>query len=430
MRKNVIVVGAGLAGLAAAQVLHRRGLDVTVMEREPRVGGRVHSQAFHGRTIECGAQFPSTGYTHIPAMLAEAGLSTVPCSPWAAFEREGRWHRVHQNRPLSLWSGGLLRAGQFAKMGYGVGKALRMARQFQPANYGSYAAVDDEDAWDWCARLLGPAAAQLVFEPTVHGFYFHPLRGTSRALLHALLAFGKAQAMAIPLGWEALPRWMAQPLHVCTGTQVTEVKSVSAGVQVSVNGESLNADAAVIATPAPVALGLLDSPTPQEHVLMRTPYAGAVHVALGFAAGWHLPEDLRRVHGVLLASHNIVAAMVVEQSRLPSEAPEVLTLMLGSAAAQRLEARSNAEVLEEVMAWLRARWPALPTGVVAHRVHRWRLAEPLSPPGRARAVQHYRASLTPGRRVFLCGDSTGMPWSDGAVETGLWAAARVLDELS
>ena len=96
MKKKVIVVGAGMAGLAAAQVLHRRGLDVSVLECESRVGGRVHIQAFHGRTIECGAQFPSTGYRHIPALLAEAGLSSVPCSPWAAFEREGCWHRVHR----------------------------------------------------------------------------------------------------------------------------------------------------------------------------------------------------------------------------------------------------------------------------------------------------------------------------------------------
>ena len=92
--------------------------------------------------------------------------------------------------------------------------------------------------------------------------------------------------------------------------------------------------------------------------------------------------------------------------------------------------RRAPEILQEVLAWLGERWPGLPGAVVAHRVQRWPLAEPLSPPGRARAVQHYRASLPAGRRVFLCGDSTGLPWTDGAVETGLWAAARVVEELA
>ena len=419
-----------MAGLAAAQVLHRRGMDVSVLESASRVGGRVYSQEFHGRIIECGAQFASTGYLHIPRLLAEAGLASVPCSPWAAFEREGRWHRVHQNRPLTLWSGGLLGARQFAKMGYGVTRALQKTNGFAADSYASYGAVDDEDARDWCTRELGPAAAQYVFEPSVHGFYFHPLAGSSRALLHAIFAFHNAQALAVPLGWEALPRSMAQAIDVCTGAEVTAVQAVAGGVEVKVNGEYVHADAAVIATPAPIALGLLDSPTPREHDLMRTPYAAAVHVALGLAPGWQLPADMQGVHGFLLGPHAAVAAMVVEQSRLACAAPEVLTLMLGSAAAQRLASRGDPEILQEVLAWLGERWPGLPGSVVAHRVQRWPLAEPLSPPGRARAVQHYRASLPAGRRVFLCGDSTGLPWTDGAVETGLWAAARVILELA
>lgn len=419
-----------MAGLAAAQVLHRRGLKVTVLERGPRVGGRVFSRAFHGRTIECGAQFPSTGYRHIPAMLAEAGVDTVPCSPWAAFEREGRLHRVHQNRPLTLWSGGLLRTMEFARLGWGMRQALRESKGCSPASFASYGAVDDEDAQDWCTRVLGRAAATMLFEPSVHGFYFHPLAGSSRALLQALLAFRDSQALAVPLGWDALPRSMAQGLTVHTATGVSAVRANAGGVSVQVNGECLRADAAVIATPAPVGLALLEAPTPNEQELLRTSYASAIHVALGFAAGCQMPQALRRVHGVLLGTHSPVAAMVVEQSRLPCPAPEVLTLMLGDAATRMLATSADAEVLRETLAWLRARWPALPDAVVAHHVHRWPLAEPLSPPGRARAVHRYRTTFPAGRRVILCGDSTGLPWTDGAVESGLWAAGRMLEELA
>lgn len=430
MANKVIVIGAGLAGLVAAQLLQRRGQQVLVLEREPRVGGRVFSQDFHGRRIECGAQFPSTGYRHLPALLTEAGLSARPCSPWAAFEREGRWHRVHQNRPLTLWSGGLLRASEFARMAWGMPGTLRCATRLRSASYADYAAVDDEEALDWSTRTLGAAAATRLFAPSVHGLYFHPLPGSSKALLLALLGFRDAQTLAIPQGWDALPQAMAAGLQVHTGTAVEAVQVLQAGVRVQVNGETLRADAALIATPAPVALRLLQDPTPEESALLATGYAAALHIALGFAPGWQLPAELAGVHGFLLGEQEPVAAMVGEQARLPCAAPEVLTLMLGDAAARRLMAQSDAEILEAVLAWLRARWPALPAALVAHRVQRWPLAEPLSPPGRARAVQRYRSSVSAARRLRLCGDSAGLPWTDGAVESGLWAAAQLLETLA
>ena len=83
MKQHVVVVGAGIAGLSAAMALQESGLRVSVLERATRVGGRIHSRSFHGRRIECGAQFPSSGYRHLPALLARAGLRTQPCSPWA-----------------------------------------------------------------------------------------------------------------------------------------------------------------------------------------------------------------------------------------------------------------------------------------------------------------------------------------------------------
>lgn len=65
--------------------------------------------------------------------------------------------------------------------------------------------------------------------------------------------------------------------------------------------------------------------------------------------------------------------------------------------------------------------------VTAARVQRWEAAEPLSPVGRARAIAAYRASADARRRVLLAGDYMGSPWTDGAAETGMWAARTLLD---
>lgn len=434
MVQDVIVIGAGLAGLAAAQALQGAGLRVRVVERSARVGGRVHSASFHGRMVECGAQFASSGYRHMPALLARAGLAAqvAATSPWAAFDRGGRLHRVHQNRPRTLVGGGLLRWHEALRMAAGTWPALRDLRRLDPSSYADFASLDDEDALGWSVRACGAAAAAHVFEPMVHGLYFHPLRGASRALVAALLAFRDAQALAVRGGWEALPRRMAGSLDVQTGCSVESLVQTAHGVRAHLGGEVVDADWAVIAAPAPAARSLLSDATPAEQAVLDTDYAAAVHLALGMPAGWRAPAGLQDVHGVLFGPHEsggaqaLVAAMVLEPARLSQDGPPVLCAMLGDAAARRHAADSDAALARRVAQWLDARWPGAGAQVLCHRVQRWPLAEPLSPVGRARAVHHYRQQLPTARRIVLCGDYLGLPWTDGAVETGLWAAGHVV----
>lgn len=72
---DVVVVGAGLAGLRAAVDLVAGGLDVVVFEARDRVGGRVWSHRFDdGQWCERGAEFVDTAHTEVMAVVAELGL--------------------------------------------------------------------------------------------------------------------------------------------------------------------------------------------------------------------------------------------------------------------------------------------------------------------------------------------------------------------
>src|SRR4029079_13862548 len=63
---KVVVVGAGFAGLVAADELARRGAEVVVLEARSRVGGRVWSQQLpNGTVVEMGAEFLPSGNTAI-----------------------------------------------------------------------------------------------------------------------------------------------------------------------------------------------------------------------------------------------------------------------------------------------------------------------------------------------------------------------------
>jgi monoamine oxidase len=74
---RVAVVGAGFAGLAAADALRGEGAEVVVLEARDRVGGRVWSVPFNGATIERGAEFILPGYEVMERLAARFGIPLV-----------------------------------------------------------------------------------------------------------------------------------------------------------------------------------------------------------------------------------------------------------------------------------------------------------------------------------------------------------------
>jgi protoporphyrinogen oxidase len=91
---RAVVVGAGIAGLAAAWDLVREGCDVTLLESERRPGGMIFTEYRDGFIIEGGPDGFLAGEPELPALAAELGIAD---------------HVVEQRaRGTALWSGGKL----------------------------------------------------------------------------------------------------------------------------------------------------------------------------------------------------------------------------------------------------------------------------------------------------------------------------------
>ncbi|MBV8202190.1 MAG: FAD-dependent oxidoreductase, partial [Acidobacteria bacterium] len=101
-RADVAVVGAGVAGLAAARELRRRGLRVIVLEARDRVGGRILTvrDPRLPLPVELGAEFVHGAAPLTRRLLAEAGLTTCDLAAEPSRARRGKLSRTELWAPI------------------------------------------------------------------------------------------------------------------------------------------------------------------------------------------------------------------------------------------------------------------------------------------------------------------------------------------
>src|SRR5687768_16196089 len=79
---DVVVVGAGLAGLSAARDLANAGTDVVVLEARNRAGGRVEQTSLaDGRLVQLGGEVVGPFHEAYVGLVAELGLTLEPSFP-------------------------------------------------------------------------------------------------------------------------------------------------------------------------------------------------------------------------------------------------------------------------------------------------------------------------------------------------------------
>jgi monoamine oxidase len=239
---RVIVVGAGFAGLAAAETLRRQGVQVVVLEALERVGGRVWSDRLPGGgVIERGAEFVTRGYETMERQAAELGLELL-----------GMGIRYPERRVVP--DPGLDRAAVLAAVEEVA--AAAGADPDRPALAVLATAVADPDVRELLAARLQSSQAYPVAE--LEARFLLDLSGLVDDQETRRIAGGN-QLLATRLAGR-----LGDALHL--SERVRRVAGTGAAVVVGTATGELEADACVLAVPAPAVLRLELSPPLPEHV--------------------------------------------------------------------------------------------------------------------------------------------------------------------
>ena len=423
-----------MAGLSAALRLGQAGAEVSVFESSDRVGGRTSSEAHDGYLYERGTQFFTTTYRNALGLIKEMGLQADlrPTSPWITVFKDARPHRMPSGLLFALYAltSRLLSVRDLARFTWHT-TSLRW-----PAidNYSAWAEYDDEDAARWSAPRLGRGADYLL-EPLLAGGMMQRIEETSRACALAVLAVtanGRSKDLTLARGNDSLPRAMAARVDVKLEAPVQAVDATPDGVTVRLSGETVHADAVVLATTSSAAARIYRGGDRLERELMATSYGSVIKVGLATKRDWSDDPGLGNVWAMMIprSERQQIVSVTIESAKDPKRVPrgsEMLNLFVTPDNAERMMDWPDEQVVSAVAPDVERLFPGAFAGQQFVRVVRWREGMPKSPVGRARALSEYRRTRPRDGRVWLAGDYMGMPWLESAIETGNWAASRIME---
>ncbi len=410
---DVLIIGAGLAGLCCARRLHESGVSFQLVEASDGTGGRVRTDEFDGFLLDRGFQVVLTAYPEARRVLDYPALELKSFSP-GAFS----WFAGCMNKLVDPWRmPGKWREAMRSDFGT-LGDKLRIARLRRRLKRTSL-----EEIFRRPDRSTKDALQSEGFSSEMIHRFFRPLFGgilldgelksSSRMFefIFKMLAEGNTSVPARGMG--AIPAQIASKLPSDAIRLNTRVESLHENEITLPGGETLRARAIVVAADGPSAAHLVGEAEPASRSVTCFYYA---------AEETPVPWPMLVLNGDGAGPVNNFAVMSeVAPSYAPVAKHLVSVTVLGMQ--ELTEAQLGGFIIAQMKNWfgnVARSWRYLKSYRILH-------AQPQQYPGALEPpVRPVR--VRPG--IYLCGDHRDTASIHGAMLSGRRAAEAVLADLS
>lgn len=427
---NVLVVGGGFSGVAAAAALRAQGHTVTLLERHAVLGGRARSEARSEGPVDTGAQLIASTFTRTMRLLANARLDATNARD--VFVRDGARLPLRFGSIASMLRFGGLGAGDKLKLGTTLLPLLaRHAGVLRAVDNDGLEALDDVSARVFVERTISERAANVLVEPPLNAFYGARGRETSLAFFLTLGRYGsEASLLASRHGWSNALSTAAAGVRLELNAHVDLIEITPSDVVArDTTRREWRADAVIIATSAGVAHSLLGSMAGETHPLVR--WLASIVTRPTWTVMLTLDRSLHaETFGVLAdpAEATMVSACALPAGRWNAEdrSPGVVLAWPTPNAVEQLANHPATELVAAMMPEIERLVPETRGAVERARVFRFDEGTPLAEPGflAHRAIGRQLEEALQGP-VALAGDYLTMPLVEGAVASGERAAERI-----
>lgn len=428
--KRVAVIGAGIAGLAAAHELKKAGFAVVVYEKAGVPGGRMATHYKDGFQFNSGATFLSENYHQLKNYAAEFGIPLIPMAPGSRHRvrRGGAAYHYGARGPLGILKLTVISLPARLRLMGWLGKSLL---RLGPGNFfdlsSARPALDFGKAGPYLRARVGDEVVDYLIDPFTAALHFYRSDSMSTAVVFMMLKMmtekGNFSARHPKGGMAAIPEALAKQLHIRYRANVERVSSMSSGCQLRVNGNNEHFSAVVLACPAPVALELLANPTAAQQTMLKAiSYAASIVVAL------RVPHDLfsDATHCIYVpfVENQTISCCIFEGRKgqeLMRDNQTLLNIYLHDGAAQKLLKKSDQAIAQVVRNELSKICPEArqrSKEITVHELVRWPYAMPKFDHGTVSVVSNFTRRHQGEGNIFFAGDYLNAPWTEGAAQSG------------
>jgi oxygen-dependent protoporphyrinogen oxidase len=438
MDSPVVIIGAGISGLAAAYTLKKSGIGSIVLEKSSFPGGRMSSETVDGYIIDKGAYTVPEAYTGLKRFLDTLGMGrslvTTPATSSTFFD--GKEYDVKIDAPTDILKFKLLSIKnkmdlvQIALYAKSLGKALSISHPTEKSFE-----LEQETATAYLLKNYDDTLVERIAYPLFCEILLgNPEFNSKLSFLATLANLTKFGIWVFDAGMGVLPQYLATQLDVRFETPVHRITRNSAGNGFEIHtgtehtgsgsGSPLLCEAVILALPLPIVSDMIEGIPDALRLAMKSiEYTPSIVTAWGM----NKRNDWRSMlNNFSRNDTKVIGTVVSDNLKSPRRAPrgkDLVTVILKETASRELIDAPEKLIQQKVLQEMDQFRPSFSNQVEVARTYRWPLAAVQFPPGALRKRKALREQLRKELRdIYIAGDSLNRTSIQACLDTGIGAA--------